>query len=103
MHGYPHEGFPTGKRLGLQEGAFAMKNVTIRRCPVCTGIKQHAASLAVAIRKEPWAKVEVVDGDLGELTVLVDGREVARKKGDSKPTSDEALAALRKAEPAGAR
>jgi hypothetical protein len=55
------------------------------------------------LRKEPGAQVEVVDGGKGELTVLADGREVAGKKGDSMPTAEEVLAALRKAEPAGSR
>jgi hypothetical protein len=40
--------------------------------------------------------VELVDGGHGELTVLVDGREVARK-GDSMPSVDEVRAAVQKA------
>ena len=40
-----------------------------------------------------------MDGGRGELTVLVDGREVARK-GDSLPSVDAVLAALRGAQPA---
>jgi len=35
--------------------------------------------------------VEVVDGDRGEMTVTVDGRDVVRK-GDSFPTAAEVLA-----------
>jgi hypothetical protein len=45
--------------------------------------------------------VEVVDGDRGELTVLVDGREVARK-GEAMPSVAEVRAAVKQAEPAGA-
>jgi len=49
-------------------------------------IKDHAASVAAALRKEPGVSVDVIDGDRGEFTVLVDGREVIRK-GDSLPTT----------------
>jgi hypothetical protein len=40
--------------------------------------------------------VQVIDGGRGELTVSVDGREVARKD-DSLPATDEVLAAVRRA------
>jgi hypothetical protein len=46
--------------------------------------------------------VEVIDGQRGELTVLVDGREVVTK-GDSMPLIDEVKAAVERAAPAGAR
>jgi hypothetical protein len=45
--------------------------------------------------------VELIDGGRGELTVSVDGRVVAQK-GDSMPSADEVLAAMRKAQPAAA-
>lgn len=45
------------------------------------------------MRQEPDTQVEVIDGEHGELTVLVDGREVARK-GDSMPSVDEVKAAV---------
>ena len=51
--------------------------------------------------QEPETQVEVVDGQRGELTVLVDGREVARK-GDSLPSVDEVKAAVETASPVGA-
>jgi len=51
------------------------------------------------LRNEPGLQVEVVDGGRGELTVLVDGREVARK-GDSLPSTEEVLAAVRRGQPA---
>jgi hypothetical protein len=41
--------------------------------------------------------VEPVDGDRGELTVLVDGREVARKWLFFKPSAAHVLKAVRKA------
>jgi len=43
--------------------------------------------------------VQVVNGDHGEFTVSVDGRTVA-KRGDTLPSADEILAAVRKAVPA---
>jgi hypothetical protein len=55
--------------------------------------------VADALRKEPGTSVQVIDGDRGEFTVTVDGREVARK-GESLPPVEEVLAAVRKAEPA---
>jgi hypothetical protein len=42
--------------------------------------------------------VELVDGNRGELTVLVDGREVARKGLFFKPSAEQVLTALRKAD-----
>jgi hypothetical protein len=44
--------------------------------------------------------VEVVDGSRGELTVLVDGRAVAKKGLLFKPSVERVLAAVREAEPA---
>jgi hypothetical protein len=46
------------------------------------------------LRQEPDTQVEVIDGQKGELTVLVDGREVARKEGDSPPSVEEVKAAM---------
>ena len=54
------------------------------------------------MRKETGAEVEVLDGARGELTVTVDGQEVA-KKGDSMPSAEEVVAAVRKATPLGTR
>ena len=47
-------------------------------------------------------KVELVNGDHGEFTVSVDGREVARK-GETLPRLDEVVAAVKNAETAAAR
>jgi hypothetical protein len=55
------------------------------------------------LRQDPENQVDVINGQKGELTVLVDGREVARK-GDSMPSVEEVKAAVKRAEvPAGAR
>jgi hypothetical protein len=53
--------------------------------------------LAAALQQEPGVEVEQVNGDRGELTVSVDGQQVAQKKGDSLPTVDEVRAAVRQA------
>jgi hypothetical protein len=52
--------------------------------------------LAAALRKEPGVEVQVVNGNRGELTVSVDGK-VAAQKGESLPTTEEVLSAVRKA------
>jgi hypothetical protein len=54
------------------------------------------------LKQEPDTQVELIDGQRGELTVLVDGREVARKEGDSVPSVEEVKSAVAQA-PAGAR
>ena len=53
------------------------------------------------MRQEPGLDVELVDGSRGELTVLVDGREVARKGLLFKPSVQKVLDAVRQANPAG--
>jgi hypothetical protein len=44
----------------------------------------------------------VIDGNRGEFTVLLDGQTLAQK-GESMPSADEVLAALRKGAPAHAK
>ena len=56
--------------------------------------------LATALKREPGVEGELVDGDRGELTVLVDGRVVARKGLVFKPSVRKVLAAVRDAAPA---
>lgn len=58
-----------------------MQRVTIRQCPVCGTIRSHAASLAAKLKAARGRDVEVelVDGNRGELTMLVDGRVIAEK------------------------
>jgi uncharacterized Zn-binding protein involved in type VI secretion len=45
--------------------------------------------------------VELVDGERGEETVLVNGREVARKGMLFKPSVEKVLAAVKEGAPAG--
>jgi hypothetical protein len=56
--------------------------------------------VAATLRDEPDLAVNVIDGSKGEFTVLVDGREVARKAGEALPTAGEVRAAVRNAAPA---
>jgi uncharacterized Zn-binding protein involved in type VI secretion len=51
--------------------------------------------VAAALRNEPDVKVSVIDGSPGELTITVDGEEVARK-GESLPEINEVVAAVRR-------
>ncbi|HEY1187371.1 MAG TPA: hypothetical protein VGE74_06915 [Gemmata sp.] len=60
-----------------------MKNVTIRRCPVCQNIGNHTDQVAAQLRNDPNTKVSVVDGNKGEFTVEVDGRRINGTNGDS--------------------
>ena len=53
--------------------------------------------MADALRKEPGFQVELVDGNKGEFTVLVNGQPVAQKKGDSFSPVNEVVAAAKKA------
>jgi hypothetical protein len=53
--------------------------------------------LADALRQEPGVEVSLVDGNRGELTVLVDGREVAKKGLLFKPSVEKVLASVREA------
>jgi hypothetical protein len=52
------------------------------------------------VKQEPGVEVSLVDGSKGELTVLVDGREVAKKGLLFKPSAEKVLAAVREANPA---
>jgi hypothetical protein len=58
--------------------------------------------VADALRKEPGVEVELLDGNRGELTVLVDGQVVASKQRDEFPAIDQVVSAVRKAETAAA-
>ncbi len=53
--------------------------------------------MADALRKEPGVEVELVDGNHGELTVLVDGHVVAKKWLLFKPSVDKVVQAVREA------
>ena len=52
--------------------------------------------MAAALKNEPGLQVQLVDGAKGELTVLVDGKEVARKQGDNLPPVEEVVAAVKR-------
>jgi hypothetical protein len=56
--------------------------------------------LAAALKQEPGVEVTLVDGSRGELTVLADGREVAKKGLLFKPSVEKVLTAVREANPA---
>jgi hypothetical protein len=58
--------------------------------------------LAAALRQEPGVEVELVDGKRGELTVLVNGRVVAKKGLLFKPSVQKVLTAVREAVPTAA-
>jgi hypothetical protein len=51
------------------------------------------------LRKEPGVEVELVDGNRGEFTVLVDGRVVAEKGLIFKPSVEQVVKAVREAVP----
>jgi hypothetical protein len=53
------------------------------------------------LRKVPGVDVDLVNGEHGELTVSVDGHEVARKEGDTFPQADKVVAAVQQAAMAG--
>jgi hypothetical protein len=57
--------------------------------------------LAAALRNEPGLEVNLLDGDRGEFTVSVGGKVVARK-GESLPSVEEIVDAVKKAAPTGA-
>jgi len=71
-----------------------MNTVTIRRCPVCGSIREHAEKVQAALKNDPWLLVEVTDGAKGEFTVLVDDEIVAQKTGDAFPDVDDVVAAV---------
>jgi hypothetical protein len=49
------------------------------------------------LRQEPGVEVQLVNGDRGELTVLVDGQAVAKKWLLFKPSVDKVRTAVRQA------
>lgn len=79
-----------------------MKNVTIRRCPVCQNIGSHTDQLAADLRNDPNVKVDVVDGAKGEFAIEVDGRRIDGTSGDSLRDASELAAEIRGRQPASA-
>jgi hypothetical protein len=53
--------------------------------------------LAAAVKQEPGVEVELVNGKMGELTVLVDGKVAAKKRFIFKPSAQKVLSAVREA------
>jgi hypothetical protein len=53
--------------------------------------------LAAALKQEPGVEVTLVDGDRGELTVLVEGHAVAKKGLLFKPSVEKVLRSVREA------
>jgi hypothetical protein len=51
--------------------------------------------VADALRKAPGIEVELVDGNRGEFTVLVDGHSVAQKDPTSTPSVEQVLKAVK--------
>ena len=49
------------------------------------------------MRQEPGVEVTLMDGNRGELTVLMDGHVVAKKGFFSKPSIEKVLASVREA------
>jgi hypothetical protein len=79
-----------------------MRQVTIRRCPVCHNIRGLTDSVTAALKGDRDLNVNVVDGAKGEFAVEVDGREVSRLSGAMLPTADEVANAVRGSVGAGA-
>ena len=50
--------------------------------------------MAAALQAEPGTSVEIVDGQRGEFTVLVNGQDVIHKTGDTLPTEVSVVAAV---------
>ena len=71
-----------------------MKQVTIRRCPVCPNIGGLTDTVVAALESEGDVRVEVVDGAKGEFTVEADGRRIATPKREVLPTADEVVNAV---------
>jgi hypothetical protein len=52
--------------------------------------------VADELRKQPGLDVQSVEGAKGEFTVMVDGREVARKEGDNLPPVEQVVSAVKR-------
>src|SRR5438552_2155192 len=81
--------------VALVQKETAMKQVTIRRCPVCPSIGSHASAVVAELKRDPDLNVKVVDGAKGAFTVEVDGRTVSKLTGEMMPTVEEVVTAVR--------
>jgi len=71
-----------------------MKQVTIRRCPVCHNIGNLTSMVTAALKNDPDTNVNVVEGEKGEFTVEVDGRPISKKSGETLPTAQNVVKAV---------
>lgn len=72
-----------------------MRNVTIRRCPVCDTIKSRTDDLVTELQDDPELRVNVVDGAKGEFSVEVEGEPIVASSGDSPRDAAELAAEIR--------
>jgi hypothetical protein len=72
-----------------------MKNVTIRRCPVCSNIRIRSEQLKAILDNDPNLDVRVVDGNKGEFTIEVDGHQISGTDNTSLRPVDEIAAEVR--------
>jgi hypothetical protein len=56
--------------------------------------------VAARLRQEAGLDVSLIDGDRGEFSVMVDGKEAISKTGAALPTEDEVLEAVHRIVPA---
>lgn len=79
-----------------------MSTVIIRRCPVCQTIGNEAEQVEAGLKNESGSRVEVIDGQRGEFTVLVDGKVVSRMEDEELPDVNDVVESVKRATHAGA-
>ncbi|MCI0703302.1 MAG: hypothetical protein L0241_19665 [Planctomycetia bacterium] len=72
-----------------------MKQITIRRCPVCSNIGSLTNSVVSSLKSDPDTRVNVIDGAKGEFSVEVDGQSIYQQAGAMLPTSEEVVSAVK--------
>jgi hypothetical protein len=72
-------------------------NIVIKRCPVCPTIRARTQEAMAVLRAELSVQAHIQDGATGEFTVLADGVPMLQRTGDSLPSTEEVLAAVRNA------
>ena len=72
-----------------------MKHVTIRRCPECPNIKRLTQELQAEMKNDSEYGLHVVDGDIGEFTVELDGKQVLTNPDGMLPSIAEITSAIR--------
>ncbi len=74
-----------------------MKNVIIRYCKIWIHNRLFAVRVAAFIKNESGIEVEIdPGGKIGEFTVWVDGKQVAKKGFLKFPNKEKILAAIQK-------